>query len=315
MDSRRGSGSLNWRQGKAWIEVPEDAVAMVLDCHTGEAIDDDTISATIDQRSALLVWYVPFNSEADDRDRDRELERDRQKTATTPSTRSTLGSSDNIPPQSPSSSLPKFQKLLRRRASKDKEVVKTPTKSNSVDDTPRAAPRHPLPFRSFRVVARIVDIDDLKSEVDFNHSQQTQSQSHSISDRNKSPSPSPSPQPTSIPGPRPAAVSIDSAIPKPRLVTTQTNTTTSSSLSASTAPTSTILAGRTISTVIAVCHSRSQGVEFVLEGLDRLGYCVGESAWGPTGYEEWRGTGLSERGRELLDLLWAGCTAVMGLTG
>jgi hypothetical protein len=84
-------------------------------------------------------------------------------------------------------------------------------------------------------------------------------------------------------------------------------------MSASTAPTSTMFAGRTISTVIAVCHSRSQGVEFVLEGLDRLGYCVGESAWGPTGYEEWRGTGLSESGRELLDLLWAGCTAVMGL--
>jgi hypothetical protein len=295
-DSRRGS--VSWRQGKAWAEVPDDAVAMVLDCHTGEPIDEsDTISAIIEKRTALLVWYVPFNSEADDRERDRERER----TSTTSNTRSTLGSNDNIPP-SPTSSLPKFQKLLRRRTSKDREIVKTPTKSNSVDDTPKPAlPRHPLPFRSFRVVARIVDIEDLKSETDYPTSQ----------DRTKSPSP----QPSSIPAPRPAAVSIDSAIPKPRLVTIQTNTTTSTSYSGSTAPTSTILAGRTISTVIAVCHSRSQGVEFVLEGLDRLGYCVGESAWGPTGYEEWRGTGLSERGRELLDLLWAGCTAVMGLAG
>jgi hypothetical protein len=64
-----------------------------------------------------------------------------------------------------------------------------------------------------------------------------------------------------------------------------------------------------------VCHSRTQGVEFVLEGLDRLGFCKGESAWGPTGYEEWRGSGLSENGKELLDCLWAGCTGVMGLHG
>lgn len=75
------------------------------------------------------------------------------------------------------------------------------------------------------------------------------------------------------------------------------------------------LTGRNFPTVIAVCHSRSQGVEFVLEGLDRLGLCKGESAWGPTGYEEWRGTGLSEHGRKMLDLLWAGCTGVMGLIG
>ena len=65
--------------------------------------------------------------------------------------------------------------------------------------------------------------------------------------------------------------------------------------------------------MIAVCHARDQGVEFVLEGLDRLGLCAGDSAWGPTGYEEWRGTGLSKNGRELLDALWAGCIAVLGI--
>ena len=80
-------------------------------------------------------------------------------------------------------------------------------------------------------------------------------------------------------------------------------------------PESTILPGRTFPTVIAVCHSRSQGVEFVLEGLDRLGFCKGDSAWGPTGYEEWRGSGLSDKGRALVDMVWAGCTGVMGLSG
>jgi hypothetical protein len=75
---------------------------------------------------------------------------------------------------------------------------------------------------------------------------------------------------------------------------------------------STSTSGRAFPTVIAVCHARSQGVEFVLEGLDRLGLCAGDSAWGPTGYEEWRGTGLSKNGRDLLDALWAGCIAVLG---
>jgi hypothetical protein len=71
-------------------------------------------------------------------------------------------------------------------------------------------------------------------------------------------------------------------------------------------------------TVIAVCHSRSQGVEFVMEGLDRLGLCKrtsGASPWGAMGYEEWKGEGLSDEGRSLLDVLWAGCVCVLGLHG
>lgn len=70
-------------------------------------------------------------------------------------------------------------------------------------------------------------------------------------------------------------------------------------------------------TVIAVCHSRSQGVEFVMEGLDRLGLCKrsGASPWGAMGYEEWRGGGLTDAGRSLLDVLWAGCVCVLGLGG
>ncbi len=68
-------------------------------------------------------------------------------------------------------------------------------------------------------------------------------------------------------------------------------------------------------TVIGVCHSRNQGIEFVMEGLDRLGLCkqTKESPWGPSGYEEWRGGGLTDEARLLMDVLWAGCAAVLGL--
>jgi hypothetical protein len=74
-------------------------------------------------------------------------------------------------------------------------------------------------------------------------------------------------------------------------------------------------AGSEFPIIVAVCHSRSQGVEFVLEGLDRLGLCSGQSAWGPTGYEEWRGSGLSDDGWEILDALWAASVGIMGLQG
>jgi hypothetical protein len=303
-DSRRGStsalGMSSWREGKAWVEVPEDAVAMVVPCNAGDTSDPngDAASLSIDTRQALLVWFVPFNSDTDDRT-----------ASTTPRPAPPVDTTANATsPTATAGSIPKFQKLLRRRTSKDKELSRNPSQRSAEQDQPAPrVPRRPLPFRSFRVVARLVDLEDLRSEPES-------SSSHGLSPFVPERQTSLSPPSFSVPLPRPAASSVDSGLtPKPRLVTNQTNTTTSSSLSGSTAPTSTILAGRTISTVVAVCHSRSQGVEFVLEGLDRLGYCVGESAWGPTGYEEWRGTGLSDKGRELLDLLWAGCTAVMGL--
>lgn len=310
-----GSPSTNWKEGKAWAEVPEDAVAMIVPCNAGDTSDPngDAASISTDTRQALLVWYVPFNSDIDERS-----------ASTTPrpgvgsssgalaSASSAAAEASATSPTVATSSLPKFQKLLRRRTSKDKDLVRNASQRSHEQEQPaQRVPRRPLPFRSFRVVARLVDIDDLRSE---DLAQPSGSGASLFPDARKSSLSPPPPLASSVPSPRPAAASVDSALQlKPRLVTLQTNTTTSSSLSGSTAPTSTILAGRTISTVVAVCHSRSQGVEFVLEGLDRLGYCVGESAWGPTGYEEWRGTGLSDKGRELLDLLWAGCTAVMGL--
>lgn len=316
-----GSGSLHhYREGKAWAEVPEDAVAMVLPADAGDAIEQgqrtetpvSESAASVDSRQALLVWYVPFNGKSENQDRDRASSSNTPRPGLQPSA---SADSHTPTPASPSSSMPKFQKLLRRRTSKDKELSRNSSqRSSDVDqpNTPIRVPKHPLPFRSFRVVARIVDIDDLRSSSSIDSSR-------NIPDSNSS-STSPS-VPAPSPASRPPALSVDSATPpteslKPRLISNKTDDTASSSFlsTGSTAPTSTILAGRTISTVIAVCHSRTQGVEFVLEGLDRLGYCTGESAWGPTGYEEWRGTGLSERGRELLELLWAGCTGVMGLT-
>jgi hypothetical protein len=131
---------------------------------------------------------------------------------------------------------------------------------------------HPLPFRSFRLVARVVNIADLQSE------------------------------PTTPSWSNVGAGALDS-----RSIDAWASASGNDVESS-------VPAGRNFPTVIAVCHSRSQGVEFVLEGLDRLGLCEGQSAWGPTGYEEWRGSGLSEKGRAVLDLLWAGCTGVMGLS-
>ena len=296
-DSNAEEGSL--REGKAWKGVPEEAVAMVI------PIEDDGIAPPMMPsqtrrggkftKQALLVWYVPFISEGDER------------SVTAASSISSRQSSEPVPALS--GSLPKLQKLLRRRASKDKEAIKRDREglmerlnvsnagsvTNLSIDGKVSCALHPLPFRSFRVVARVVDIDDLKSE----SGSMTASIANSRSSSNYLGAPS----------------SLGS-IPSPSLHTgSLPSTDENEASSVSTAPTSTVSTGRTFPTVIAVCHSRSQGVEFVLEGLDRLGFCQGDSAWGPTGYEEWRGTGLSGKGREFLDLLWAGCVGVMGLTG
>jgi len=324
MPGRMGSDdhpahSSSYREGKAWEGVPHEAIAMVI------PIEDETIDGVSHSRiasptklydgsrQALLVWYVPFNSDAEER----------TKIATSvassrdSSDPSTIGSQPvGIAPtiqSSSSGSIPKFQKLLRRRASKDKDTLKRDREgsdkpggstlgSTSTMDIPAeqySGVSHPLPFRSFRVVACVVDVEDLRSENgSANSSYGPFSPARSLL--------SPARAPSSLgSGQSPSQVN-------PSLPSTDEH---ESSSSLSTAPTSNIFQGRTFPTVIAVCHSRSQGVEFVMEGLDRLGFCQGDSAWGPTGYEEWRGSGLSEQGRELLNLLWAGCTGVMGLTG
>jgi hypothetical protein len=307
-----GSGGLEElpasRQGKAWNGVPDEAVAMVIPIEDEVApvsalAPNQTRRAASSSRQALLVWYVPFNSDAEDRPATAASSSSSSHQSSDPATTRT--------PEVQPGSLPKLQKLLRRRASKDKDALKkdrdalverlngsapgSVSNLHSTLENKSSCPLDPLPFRSFRVVARVVDMEDLRNEA-------TPSLTSSSSITT-------SRTPSSHRAPSSFGSSQSPWQPSGSLPSTDENEVSS----LSTAPTSTILAGRTFPTVLAVCHSHSQGVEFVLEGLDRLGFCQGESAWGPTGYEEWRGSGLSEKGRDLLDLLWAGCVGVMGL--
>ncbi|RXK35477.1 hypothetical protein M231_07255 [Tremella mesenterica] len=252
-------------------------------------------------KQALLVWYVPFNSTDDVPPPSHPI----------PQSSPSLPSTPRMTEPTQLSSLPKFQKLLRRRTSKDQfRHSSAPTPSNIFTSTPskpkqnmekdRYLPRsdsessikqlQPLPFRSFRIVARVVDLVDLNSEPIKSESTDLFIESNDIHQLKSSRSPEKDLVKETYEGGMNIGSDGDERI-------------------------NAITAGRSFPTVIAVCHSRSQGVEFVLEGLDRLGFCNGESAWGPTGYEEWRGSGLSEKGRELVDVLWAGCTGVMGLMG
>jgi hypothetical protein len=70
------------------------------------------------------------------------------------------------------------------------------------------------------------------------------------------------------------------------------------------------------SAVIAVCHdSRAGNVEYIPEGLDRLGLCgnVSRAVPGPTTpfTFERDPTQLSHIGREVIETTWAGCLALM----
>lgn len=303
------------KEGKGWSGVPEDSVAMVIPIESEGPNGPAGMTSLVGtpgsdgHRQALLVWFVPFNSEGD--------KEDRPSLTTLSSTASSLPTSTTSADQtnsSSSSSLPKFQKLLRRRASREKEGLRpgpapTTAPSPHVSFTSDISCRHhPLPFRSFRIVARVVDWDDLRLDLATTPNVSNSFAFDQWAEKNRTAAVAPST------GGRTTSTEEGSGSSHASPLRAQdTLPGTSDAASTSTAPTSTIMAGRTFPTVIAVCHSRSQGVEFVLEGLDRLGFCQGESAWGPTGYEEWRGSGLSEKGRELLDLLWAGCVAVLGI--
>lgn len=322
---------IKWIEGNAWGGVPEDAVAMIIPLEGDNSAPDTPFSPTPPSPSsetakdlnallksydntviphpffssgtkrALLVWYVPFNSDLDGESRPSTAF---QSSNSISSTNSNASANDSSPP----GSLPKFQKLLRKRASKDKETMKRELAQGSnwarPTDEVRPLKRHvsstqALPFRSFRVVARVVDCKELKSKLEGREDDEQRVNGGGIE---WSKGGNVFAESSAVDHPSTTSAT-DPAIP-PFLRE-----------SFSTDNSSRPLTGRNFPTVIAVCHSRSQGVEFVLEGLDRLGLCKGESAWGPTGYEEWRGTGLSEHGRKMLDLLWAGCTGVMGLIG
>ena len=83
------------------------------------------------------------------------------------------------------------------------------------------------------------------------------------------------------------------------------------------------------SAVIAVCHDRRKGVEFIPEGLDSLGLCGGETVVGPNGtiekmpplfppahmvpVSERRTPPLNAVGRQIVEMIWSGCLALTEL--
>ncbi|WWC89947.1 uncharacterized protein L201_004876 [Kwoniella dendrophila CBS 6074] len=335
-----------FREGKAWNGVPPEAVAMIVPLEDITSAKPHLLNSqqpsshplfSEGSKQALLVWYVPFNAEHD------ELEQrpstasskaslsDQQTSSNSQSSSSALATTPNS--TAPVGSLPKFQKLLRRRASKENHVMKRDSNTpqhphhsvNHIGSSPvihksgsgvGLPSRHnselalpPLPFRSFRMVAKVINIQELKSEPESLDNQGSTSGSTSPFDqwsKDKDQNVFKSPDnTTSLSGTNQITTSPSNTMNEISPFSDDAQMIKTDQVSKT---------GKSMPTVIAVCHSRSQGVEFVLEGLDRLGLCKGESAWGPTGYEEWRGTGLSEKGREILDLLWAGCTGVMGLS-
>lgn len=84
------------------------------------------------------------------------------------------------------------------------------------------------------------------------------------------------------------------------------------------------------SAVIAVCHDRRKGVEFVPEGLDSLGLCGGETMMSASGasveklpplfppahlvpVEERRTPPLNVVGKQIVEMIWSGCLALTEL--
>lgn len=238
------------RGGRGWEGVPEDAIAMVLP-FAQDSIQSVPTLTMASVPDSLLIYFVPF-------------------TSTSPPPVNTQATTDIKSPQTDTAvRRMSLSQRLRRKKSKTRISSQQETALEASDQQPRGAQLVPLPFRSFRVVARVIETSLLKSEAT---GQDYEEKSH--------------------PGSEQASI-----FP----------------ISETGASATSVAGGTHFPTVIAVCHSRAQGVEFVLEGLDRLGLCEGHSAWGPTGYEEWRGSGLSEFGKSVVDVTWAACVAVLGL--
>ncbi|KEP54551.1 hypothetical protein V565_015630 [Rhizoctonia solani 123E] len=67
---------------------------------------------------------------------------------------------------------------------------------------------------------------------------------------------------------------------------------------------------RAFPSVIAMCNGTGTSVEFVPEGLDRLGLCTPSYEWQS---ESERFPGLTPVGVEVVEMVWAGCIAVLGI--
>lgn len=279
--------------GKAWETVPEEALAMAIPLKNigarraapTQAIPSGT--DTIGQAAflndsfsrVLMVYIVPFTSSDESGP---SLPTPRLQTERRMSTTQRLLNRQSKEKVASGSSLAMAQSASERSASGE---------STALDP----AASHPLPFRAFRVVAKVVHPRDLKSENMFVES------------------PAQEGLPTEGSG---ETVKQERGEANDYLAEMSPFGDTGASRTRGSD--ATIIAnkqrsGSEFPIIVGVCHSRSQGVEFVLEGLDRLGLCQGQSAWGPTGYEEWRGSGLSADGWEVLETLWAACVGIMGL--
>ncbi|CAE6416463.1 unnamed protein product [Rhizoctonia solani] len=67
---------------------------------------------------------------------------------------------------------------------------------------------------------------------------------------------------------------------------------------------------RAFPSVIAMCNGTGTSVEFVPEGLDRLDLCTPSYEWQS---ESERFPGLTPVGVEVVEMVWAGCVAVLGI--
>ncbi|KAG8691457.1 hypothetical protein FRC11_003462 [Ceratobasidium sp. 423] len=67
---------------------------------------------------------------------------------------------------------------------------------------------------------------------------------------------------------------------------------------------------RAFPSVIAMCNGTGTSVEFVPEGLDRFGLCTPSYEWQS---EAERFPGLTPVGVEVVEMVWAGCIAVLGI--
>jgi hypothetical protein len=274
-------------------------------------------------RQALLVWFTPFNASTAELQTPSPLPEMRTGSS---STLFKINESPHHEETSPHGTSLRLPKLLRPRTHRPDGTIASPLASSKTIAVPpptttppsdfdmhsnggrnsRRESRNfqPLPFKAFRVVAKVVNTEELRSEpeVPVIALEQWTEQLRTG---------------------RPAGLHTPPLEAQARMDDVSSSGSGSGSGSGLTSIFSgdtlsslgdnSVMSGRAFPTVIAVCHSQKSGVEFVLEGLDRLGLCKGGNAWGPTGYEEWRGTGLSENGRQALDLLWAACTAVMGI--
>jgi hypothetical protein len=341
------NGGREWTPGKAWEGVPDEALAMVIplesDSHTPPMVHTPGAPRPFinpffldGPRQALLVWFTPFNANSstappDSRSGGSSLFQiaeapHHEEHAAAHGAHGSHGLSHGG--GSGAGNPLRLPKLLRSRTQKHQDgLLASPLSGSKGSISPLTTPpsdgdmqpifdsdrreargAQPLPFKSFRVVAKVVDTEDLRSEPEVPviavEQWTEQMRTGKPADLNTPPLEGVASGSTvrldddpmglaGLAGGPPVLFSEPS--PSPSL--------TEPSISS----------GRAFPTVIAVCHSHAAGVEFVLEGLDRLGLCVGGNAWGPTGYEEWRGTGLSEDGRRALDLLWSACSAVMGI--